>query len=900
MKNLYQKGGGLFAFIFATFFCATTSPTFAASSKWNVAIYCETGGLDFSKHSDEFQIVTQIGCYQGGKFDSRFNEYLDADVICIGGSDDFSTTTAQAIEDAVYNDGKILMVNFWSDSKFGDSLPAMPISNANYGPSIVAEDRSDPIVAQILAGVPDSFDRDSPDWIRRHTEDKPGATVITRFSLDNSPALVVWRYGKGTVIYQRLEMPGAFYGDYTDQIAYQALKWALGDVPELFDDFEGYTQNTWPSPNWVGFRGNDGSDPSNNCVVVDPTNDNNKVLKLFGVLGGCWGAGAEHQCSFPTQFIVQFKVYNGSETLTGCHPHRADIGMKQGTYWTNPGRGLILFRGNGNVTAADGTILQTYQTERWYDVKIHYQRIERNLTLRYWIDDIYRGQVQLTVDDIPREESFDHFQLVAQEGTAYFDDVCIIPGPPTLGPYVICVSESTYQDPSWQTVVDALQSKHGASIITYSGIPFPHSVRTTLSQVMPRYVCFVATVPELTQLGETYVRQAHQLTRALDADPYGDCLWGIITGCEAADALRMVQADPLTVRKGLLKTAGGWLEYLPEGIYHSESENDVMWVKPYCGPIDKTQPGPYDDTCVLVDELNTNTVDIMVTSGHATQYEWQLHYPTPDGEGFFRTDNCQLYGIDANGIRCDINSTNPKIYYAPGNCLIGKVSGNNSMVPGWLHTGGAVQYCGYVVSTWFGYMGWGVSDYFFKLQDQFTFAEAFFLTNQALLFDLENNTPGINPTGLAYDRDVLAFYGDPGYTARIESCPGTEPIYGQTLTYTETTPGYYQFTMTVHLNSAINVSKPVIAFLPFRVTDVTVISNSARAIEITDDMAMMQLWTEGDPDLQAEQNWEIVFIARQLTAMSKWRFAGDINRDGVVNLLDFAFMAANWLEDAGQ
>jgi zinc protease len=466
-------------------------------------------------------------------------------------------------------------------------------------------------------------------------------------------------------------------------------------------------------------------------------------------------------------------------------------------------------------------------------------------------------------------------------------------------PYVICVSQSTYQDSSWQTVVDALKSKHDASIVTYSGTSFPGSVRTELSNIMPGYVCFVAKLSELCQYGESYVRQTHQITRALDADPYGDCIWGIVTGCDANDAMRMVQTPPLLVTKGLLKTAGDWLEYLPEGTYHSEGNSTTMWVKPHCGPIDKTQAGPADDTKPLVDELNSNTVDIMVTSGHATSCEWQLHYPDPDGEGFFRTDNCKLYGIDAGSSRYNINSTNPKIYYAPGNCLIGLVNCpdcNDSMVAGWLHTGGAVQYCGYVVSTWFGYMGWGVSDYFFKLVDRFTFAEAFFLTNQALMFDIENNTPGIDRNGLMYDRDVLVLYGDPAYNASIERCPGIEPIYDQELDYTEISQGYYRFTMSVQLNSAVNVSKPVIAFLPFRVTDVSVLNNNARAIEITDDMAMMQIWAEGDPDIQPGQEWQLVFMAKQITSPIRWRFAGDINRDGVVNFEDFAIMAANWLE----
>jgi len=432
-----------------------------------------------------------------------------------------------------------------------------------------------------------------------------------------------------------------------------------------------------------------------------------------------------------------------------------------------------------------------------------------------------------------------------------------VPGSTTPISYVVCISQSTYDDVSWQNVVDNLVSKYGASVIKYTGTAFPENIRTTFASIMPRYLCFVAKISELS---EQYVRTAHQLVRSLDNDPYGDCLWGIITGYTADDALRMVQAGPLSVHSGLLKTAGDWLNYLNEGIYHSETNNAVMWTKPPGGLIDKSQSGPTDDTKPLVDELNTNSVDIMITSGHANYNVWQLHYPDNDGEGFFRCDNGQLYGIDASSNRYNINSTNPKIYYAPGNCLIALAADNNSMVAGWLHTGGAVQYGGYTVETMYGYMGWGVSDYFLQLQDRFTFAEAVFLTNQALLFDEEKSTPGIDPNALAHDKDVFVLYGDPAYDARIYR--STDPTYEQTLSYSKTgNPDEYQFTLSVHLNKTVNVSKPVISFLPFHVKNISLVSCNARDREVADNLAMMQLWAQGDQDLVAGQEWQLVFKA---------------------------------------
>ena len=71
------------------------------------------------------------------------------------------------------------------------------------------------------------------------------------------------------------------------------------------------------------------------------------------------------------------------------------------------------------------------------------------------------------------------------------------------------------------------------------------------------------------------------------------------------------------------------------------------------GPVDKRTDGPTDGTPSLVSSLNDNDVDMMVTSGHASEYNWQLHYPTPSPEGYFRASNGQLYGQDAEGTRID-------------------------------------------------------------------------------------------------------------------------------------------------------------------------------------------------------------------------------------------------------
>jgi uncharacterized repeat protein (TIGR01451 family) len=191
----------------------------------------------------------------------------------------------------------------------------------------------------------------------------------------------------------------------------------------LSDSFDHYDLNAWP-PNWTG-DGNSRTDPTNNRVVADPTNPDNHVLKLHGVVGGNWGANAYRQYAFPETFTLETAVYNGEEPLSGGHPYRGCIELRQGTFWGNPERHLLVFDNHNNVTDANGRILQSYQTNRWYDVKIGYHRIGTDLTLHYWIDGIDRGVTQLTISDLAREQSFDHVNLTANEGTAYFDNLRI-------------------------------------------------------------------------------------------------------------------------------------------------------------------------------------------------------------------------------------------------------------------------------------------------------------------------------------------------------------------------------------------------------------------------------------------------------------------------------------------
>ncbi|MDB4629844.1 hypothetical protein OAG15_02295, partial [bacterium] len=141
--------------------------------------------------------------------------------------------------------------------------------------------------------------------------------------------------------------------------------------------------------------------------------------------------------------------------------------------------------------------------------------------------------------------------------------------------YAIVVSKDTHAHADWAPVVEALRSKHSGIVIEYEknlseSLP-------ALQTAFPKYTCIVAK-PE--DAGRAFVASAHQLTRQLDADPYPDTIWAIVTGYEPADALRIAKhAEPLTVKRALSGTVGSPLDAYDEGVMFNELKANAMWEK---------------------------------------------------------------------------------------------------------------------------------------------------------------------------------------------------------------------------------------------------------------------------------------------------------------------------------
>lgn len=430
--------------------------------------------------------------------------------------------------------------------------------------------------------------------------------------------------------------------------------------------------------------------------------------------------------------------------------------------------------------------------------------------------------------------------------------------------YVVLISETTAETRGWGEVVTVLTRKHAAQTERFHAEP--NEALPFLREAHPRFLCLVARPEEVTR---EFVALVHRMVRRLDDDPYADCRWGILTGYDAANALAIARTDkPLTVHRVAAGTDVA-LEMCEEGQWYCELKPHRHVIKEP-GQAPREERGPLDTTAALVGLLNDYRPDLFVTSGHATEHDWQIGYAYRNGS--FRHAEGRLFGRDLRGERFPVDSPNPKVYLPIGNCLMGHIDRPDCMATSWMNRAGVRQMIGYTVPTWYGYAGWGMLDYFVEQPGRYTFAEAFLANQHALIHRLATFfpdlveaeiPPGGRPRGrvtagpralaaglsaqdgygLLFDRDVLAFYGDPAWEARMAPRPCR---FRQSLVERD---GIWTFRVEpaqgddsyapVNTNGVQRGGRPFLAFLPRRVTDIRLIAGADLHPVITDDFVLL-------------------------------------------------------------
>ena len=327
--------------------------------------------------------------------------------------------------------------------------------------------------------------------------------------------------------------------------------------------------------------------------------------------------------------------------------------------------------------------------------------------------------------------------------------------PPSYDGYVVAADKAN--DTDWMGVANALAKKHQAKIVRYDGREGLPRLVMELRKIRPKYVCFVAPAESV---GREFVAIAMQALRFLDNDPYGDAIWGIVTGYSAADALKTVSAPKAREIKSFASSMGGpnILDGWDSGFASDERTADNFWVKRPGGANEKV-PTDGNIAKALADAFNSIPVDYFVTSGHARERNWQIIYNQNKGT-LVHTANAGLQFVEpGGGKRHDLKKASLKVYVGAGNCLIGHVDRRDCMATAWMHAAGVEQLAGYTVPSWYGFMGWGVKGLF--EEGRYSLAEARYLENERLLWAKARKHPASEDRGLDYDRVVFAYYGDP-------------------------------------------------------------------------------------------------------------------------------------------
>lgn len=441
--------------------------------------------------------------------------------------------------------------------------------------------------------------------------------------------------------------------------------------------------------------------------------------------------------------------------------------------------------------------------------------------------------------------------------------------------YTIVFSAATLAKPEWERVVVALEAKHpGAKRLGWEGKV--GEVLPELAKQHPQYVCFVGPP---TEISLEFVRSVHRLTRKLDADPYTDCRWGILTGFDAANALAIAgNNQPLIIHHTLASTEIA-VERCESAQWFCELKAGKKVSKGADGKVTEAK-GPADSSADIATVLEQPQTGLFITSGHASQRDWQIGYTYPNGH--WTSSQGKLSSVDLTGKKRAIQSPHPKVYLAVGNCLIGHINGPDAMALAYFNSVGVQQMAGYTLPSWYGYQGWGLLDYFLEQPGRFTLTDAYFANQLALVNRLETYFPEVaredsdspmgriakpislspaakaakltpqDANGLLFDRDVVAFYGDPAWEARM--APGKlqwrqtwhQDATGASL---EITPlaGAKTFAP-VNINGSQRGGRPIIQFFDQAIDPASVVITAGAEFKpvIADDFILIPLPAAGE------------------------------------------------------
>ena len=382
--------------------------------------------------------------------------------------------------------------------------------------------------------------------------------------------------------------------------------------------------------------------------------------------------------------------------------------------------------------------------------------------------------------------------------------MCACTATPEASDYAVVAGPGIADDPQWNSVIEALCESHpGARVIHYRDTV--SEALPALREAAPRYVAFIEQ-PE--QVGRAYIIALNRMSREVDDDIYADYLWGVITGYDAEAALRMVcdAREPLVIRSAVstLREVGSGKWFDSFAYVDDRNAGICGEKKPGADSVSHyrterlLEDGRPDLLRSFCDFYAAYDPDLITTASHATERNLEM----PFSVGNLRARDGALYADFPEGPEALKESGKRRVFLPIGNCLIGNVNNTReSMAIAWMNSAHASAMAGYVVPTWYGRNRWGGLKYWLTTPGRYSLAEAFYLNQQDMLHQIDSWDPELcrkpfpyGPDGFAeedlekasevagreltidelgffFDRDVLAFYGDPAWNVRLKELP---------------------------------------------------------------------------------------------------------------------------------
>ncbi len=410
--------------------------------------------------------------------------------------------------------------------------------------------------------------------------------------------------------------------------------------------------------------------------------------------------------------------------------------------------------------------------------------------------------------------------------------------------YLVVVPESAADE--WQKVGLELADAHSGKVERVKATP--DTWLDLLRRERPR---FLAVVGPPSGFDARFVRTLNRVSRQIDDDPFADIRWGLVTAATPEAARRIVLTrQPLVIERALT-TTGIDLGLVKSGLTLSDgAKGDYTVKEPGQEPAKKKwdkQADPGGTVGFFEKAWNETRPQLLVTSSHATQFNLEMPFglgliashggkfhvltrqKLPEfaqflGGAMFTGDPAKLgHWLEEQHLPVLAPSTEPKVWVAAGNCLIGDArKTTDSMVVSALTDGGVTQFVGYVVPTWFGRAGWGTLGLWQQSRGGLTLSEAFFLNDHRVIEETRSRFPGAlavtfdaediesclrtdrqfndalgrlqatgvkvekDTLGLIHDRDVLALWGDPAWEARFDPAAKPHALFP---TWKDTTDG---------------------------------------------------------------------------------------------------------------